>query len=82
MSNAYEEILDFITSSPSLNEILDFEHSLETLKRVDYLISLADKETITEEERDELREFYRANELIEQLKVRARRRLGIEEDEA
>jgi hypothetical protein len=82
MSNAYEEILDFITSSPSLNEILDFEHSLETLKRVDYLISVADKETITEEERDELREFYRANELIEQLKVRARRRLGIEEDEA
>jgi hypothetical protein len=82
MSNAYEEILDFITSSPSLNEILDFEHSLETLKRVDYLISVADKETIMEEERDELREFYRANELIEQLKVRARRRLGIEEDEA
>ena len=39
-----------------------------------------DDETITDAEREELREFSRADELMEQLKIRAKRRLGIENE--
>jgi hypothetical protein len=76
-STAYDEILDFITSAPSLEQILNFEHSPKTVARVNYLLECVDDDTITDLERDELKEFSRANELMEQLKVRAKRRLGL-----
>lgn len=77
MSNAYDEILDFVTSAPTLEQIVQFQHSAETLERVAYLHEGAANGTLTEEEEDELREFEKAAYFIEQLKIRARRRLGI-----
>ena len=80
MNNAYDEILDFVTSSPSLDAIVAFTHSARTLERVEYLLAAAEDETMTEAEREELREFHKANEFMEQLKVRAKRRLGIADE--
>lgn len=81
MSNpALEEILDFITSQPSLEEIIHFSHSAPILERVDYLIAAAEGSEMSEAEHEELREFYRAHEFIEQLKIRAKRRLGIQDE--
>ena len=80
MNTAYEEILDFVTSAPSLEAIIDFTHSKATLDRVDYLLDAAESDSITEDEDAELREFLRANDVIEELKIRAKRRLGISEE--
>ena len=81
MSNpALEEILDFITSQPSLEAIINFSHSEAILERVEYLIGAAEGDEMTEEEHEELRQFYRAHEFIEQLKIRAKRRLGIRDE--
>ena len=77
-STAYDEILDFITSAPSLEQIVNFEHSPKTVERVNYLLQCVEDDTLTDIERDELKEFSRANELMEQLKIRAKRRLGFE----
>lgn len=75
MNTAYDEILDFVTSAPTLAEIISFQHSPTTLERVAYLTTGDITGTITPEERDELREFHKAAEFIQQLKVRAERRL-------
>lgn len=75
-STAYDEILDFITSAPSLDEIINFQHSPETVERVNYLVQAAEEETLTDDEREELKEFSKANELVDQLKLRAKRRLN------
>lgn len=80
MKAAYEEIMDFVTSSPSLEAILAYTHSKATLDRVDYLLSLAEADRISEAEDAELREFLRAIDVMEELKIRARKRLGIAED--
>lgn len=80
MTAAYDELLDFVTSAPTLEEILEFSHSKATLDRVDYLLDAAEAETITGKENTELKEFLRANDVMEALKVRARKRLNISED--
>jgi hypothetical protein len=77
---ALEEILDFITSQPSLEAIVNFSHSEPILERVDYLIGLEEGDEMSEEEHEELRQFYRAHEFMEQLKIRAKRRLGIRDE--
>jgi len=76
MHRAIDEILDFVTSSPTLNEIVSFAYSDETLERVTYLTERDSDGTISPEEADELREFQRAAHVMEQLKVRAQRRMG------
>lgn len=75
MTNAYEELLDFVTSAPSLYQIVEFQHSVETLARVNYLEQLEMTGAIGEAELHELREFRKAAYFVEQLKHRARRRL-------
>ena len=76
MHSAYDEILDFVTSSPTLEEIIAFQHSTETLDRVSYLRHMDAGGTGTQEEKHELREFEKAAYFIDQLKVRAQRRLS------
>jgi hypothetical protein len=53
-----------------------FEHSPGTLERVAYLITVEAAGEITPEEKDELREFQKAAYFIDQLKIRAGRRLN------
>ena len=75
MNTAYDEILDFITSGPSLEEIAAFELSEQTASRVHNLLEKQSNGQITPAEEDELEEFARAEHLIEKLKIRAQRRL-------
>lgn len=75
MNTAYDELLDFVTSAPTLEQIIDFQHSPATLERVAYLTTGEFAGTLTPEERDELREFHKAAEFVQQLKIRAQRRL-------
>lgn len=75
MPHAIDEILDFVTSSPSLEQIVSFTYSDETLERVSYLSQKDTENALTSQEADELREFKRAAHVMEQLKIRAQRRL-------
>ncbi len=76
MHRAIDEILDFVTSSPTLNEISNFNYSDDTIERVNYLTARETEASLTSEEIDELREFQHAAHVMEQLKIRAKRRLG------
>lgn len=75
---AYEEILDFITSQPSLEAIVAFELSEKSRQRVQYLDLAKARGSITHGESDELEEFNKAIHFMEMVKIRARRRLGME----
>ena len=76
-ATAIDEILDFVTSAPTLEQIVDFEHNDTTKERVAYLREREIESTISEEEEAELREFEGAAEFMSQLKIRAKRRLGL-----
>ncbi len=73
--SAYGEYVDFITSQPSPNEILNFRPSLATQKRIRYLMNAKLEGALSPIERDELDEYYRANRFIHELKLRAQRRV-------
>lgn len=73
--NAFDELLDFITSGPTLEEIIDFSLSEKTAARVTYLLEAQDSGKLSPDEKSELEEFARAEHFIEMLKVRAQRRL-------
>lgn len=75
MQTAYEEILDFVTSAPTLRQIIEFTHSEATRERVDFLMAEDESGFLMPNEREELREFQKAVYFIDQLKIRALRRL-------
>jgi len=74
MTRAFDELLDFVTSSPTLEQIIHFKHSPETLERVAYLRGVEEMGQLTEQETYELMEFEKAAYFMEQLKIRAERR--------
>lgn len=82
MQHAIDEILDFVTSAPTLEAIVSFSYSDETLERVSYLSEQEVADALTKDESEELREFKRAAHVMEQLKIRAQRRLGTKLDGA
>ena len=77
--NAYDEYLEFLTSTPTLEEIVDFEPSDDTLFRIEYLEEVHEAGKLTDEEMYELRECYKAEDFIQKLKIRARRKLHMEQ---
>lgn len=72
---AYNHIVDFLTSGPSLDEIIAYRHSKLVLDRVRYLEDAERVHMLTEAERAELAEYRRATAFMEQLKLRAARRM-------
>jgi hypothetical protein len=75
MHAAYDEILDFVTSAPSLMEIVNFTHSFATQERVTYLLMAEERGALSHDEAHELHEFQKAAYFVDQLKIRAHRRL-------
>lgn len=74
---AYDEYLEFLTSAPSLEQIVDFEPSVETQMRIQHLFDIQDSGMLSNEEKVELDEYTKAAHFMDMLKVRARRKLGI-----
>jgi hypothetical protein len=81
MMKAYDEYLEFLTSSPSLEEIVNFEPAPDTKERAQHLFDTHDADTLTEEERLELDEYAKAVYFMEMIKIRARRKLGLSHDD-
>lgn len=73
---AYQEIVDFLTSGPTLEEIVKFQPSESTSIRARYLAKKRDTGKLTLPERDEWKEFARAEQFLEAIRARAKRRLG------
>jgi hypothetical protein len=72
---AYDEFVDFITSSPTLEQIADYTLSPEAQMRVDYLLSANRDGVMTPEERDELDAYLLAEHLMRAAKLRALEKL-------
>lgn len=71
----FDEILDFLASTPTPEQIVAFQ-PLEALQaRVSHLLDKNRHDTITEEEKAELEEFLRLNRFMSRLKLRARLKL-------
>lgn len=75
---AYEELLDFLLSSPTPEQIVTFTPSRLTRRRLDYLLLRKRAGALTAAEQAELDEFNRVEYLMRRLMSRARRRLSVE----
>ncbi|GAB4519985.1 MAG: hypothetical protein OHK0046_29660 [Anaerolineae bacterium] len=75
----YEEVLDFLTSGPTLEQIIAFELSPAARKRARHLMQRSAHNLLTEDEREELREFQRMDYFLDRMRVRAQRRLALKE---
>jgi len=70
----YDEVLEFLLTSPSPAEIIAFHPSAEVQARVRYLLE-ANREHLTAEEQAELEEYAQVEHLMRMLKIKAREKL-------
>ena len=75
MSVAYDELVEFIISRGSLREVIDFEPSEPTKRRVRELIERAKESRLTPEEASELETFMQLEHIMRLAKARARLKL-------
>ena len=73
---ATQEVIDFLASTPSPDQILAFKASPATQARVRYLLDANRTGTLTEQERTELDEFEHLDHIVSMLKIRVRERLA------
>jgi len=74
-STLFDEILDFLASTLTPEQIIEFHPSARLQLRLRDLLDRNRNETLTAEESTELDEFSRMNHLMSMLKIRARKRL-------
>lgn len=68
---AYDEFVEFITSSPSLKEISEFRLSPATQQQISALLDSNRNGSLTAEESDLLDEYLRVEHLMRKIKIRA-----------
>lgn len=71
-----DEILDFLSSTPTPEQIIVFRPSPTLQARASYLLDRNRNDALTAEETAELEEFSRLNHFMSLLKIRARTRLS------
>ncbi|MEQ8676188.1 MAG: hypothetical protein RLP44_09875 [Aggregatilineales bacterium] len=72
----FDEVIDFLTSSPSPEQIIEFEPSARLSTRLHYLLDQNQADEITSEEQSELDEFLQMNHFVNMLKIRAREKVA------
>lgn len=70
-----DEILDFLVSQPTPQQIIDLKASPDAQARLRYLLDGNRKESLTDTERAELDSFVQLDNLVSMLKIRARNKL-------
>ena len=73
--NAYREMVEFLTSGPSYEDIVQFMASEDTRLRVRYLQNGKRAGMLTPEEELELDEFRKVELFMREMKERARRHI-------
>lgn len=71
----FSEIIDFLASTPTSDDILQFKPSERLERRLSELLERNRTEMLTVDEREELEEFLRMNHFMNMLKIRMRERL-------
>ena len=69
-SQVFEEIAEFLAAFPSREQVLAFRPSPETQERAWELLAKSNVGELTDEERDELEDFGRAELFVRMLKAR------------
>lgn len=72
----FNEILDFLASTPTPEKIIAFRPSDQLEQRLSYLLEQNSGDALTAEEQRELDEFLRMNHFMNMLKIRARQKLA------
>lgn len=70
-TSAYDEFIEFITSSPTLEETVNFRLSDATQTHFSQLLEKNRNQTLTAEEQAELNEFLHLEHLMRMMKIRA-----------
>lgn len=71
----YEEMMDFLASGPTPEQIIAHKVSRKLQRRLEALLDKQREEGLTEEETAELNAFDQVNDVMSSLKLRARRAL-------
>ena len=74
-SPIYDEVLEFLVSSPTPEQIIAFHASDATQVRVRELLVANKNSVLTPEQEAELDQFEQVNHLVNMLKIYARQRL-------
>ena len=75
------EIFDFLASTPTPQDILDYQPSEALVERSHYLHERNRHDEMTDAERDEFEELRRLNHFMNQLKIHTRLKLQALDDE-
>ena len=72
----FDEILDFLASSPSAEQLVNYRPPQAMQQRLDDLLAANRTHGLSEAEQTELDEFLRMNRFMSRLKLKARQRLS------
>jgi hypothetical protein len=72
----FDEILDFLASSPSPTQIIDYQPPESLQARLSELLAKNRTSQLSESEQVELDEFLRMNRFMSRLKIKARQKLA------
>lgn len=73
----FDEILDFLASTPTAEDIITFKPSEGLSQRALYLLERNRQDALTSAERIEMDEFMRLNHFMNMLKIRTRLKVVI-----
>lgn len=71
----FSEITDFLATNPTPEEIIAYHLPTDLQTRAHELLDLNGEGTLTDEERDELFDFVRVDEMLSLLKAKMKRKL-------
>jgi hypothetical protein len=71
----FDEIIEFLASSPSAEDLVNYQPSSMLQQRLDVLMDKNRSKGLSSEEQAELDEFLRMNRLMSRVRLKARQRL-------
>jgi hypothetical protein len=71
----FTELIDFLASTPTSDEILAYKPSEELEERLGFLLEKNRRDRLSSEEQAELEEFLRFNHFVNMLKIRTQQKL-------
>jgi hypothetical protein len=71
----YDDILDFLASTPTPEQIIEFEPSEALKQRLSYLLDQNRQGILSPDEKSDLDEFLQMNHFMTMLKLRARQKM-------
>ena len=75
LETLFDEILDFLASSPSAEQLVTYQPPIALQQRLSELLEKNRSSGLSEAEQRELDEFLRMNRFMSRLKLKARKRL-------